>query len=181
MARKDERKAPTTHSVQSAVEGVVETDGKIEFMGAYFKMTDRIGLMPLLKFAHASSKGLDSTDMEGLAALYSMIHDCIDHEQPMEERVNPVTGKVEMMPSGPSEWNRFEAHAIEMKAEADDLMSLVQRVIEAVAARPTRRPGDSSAGPQQTSVNSKASSSSRVSQALEMGGMQSVGDLARST
>jgi hypothetical protein len=179
VARNTGRKAPNTQSVQTAVEGVVENDGKVEFMGAYFKMADRIGLMPLLKFAHASSKGVDSTDMEGLAALYSMIRDCIDQEKPTEERPNPETGELETVPVGPSEFDRFETHATEMKAEADDLMSLVQRVIEAIAARPTRPPGDSSAGRQTTSENSKASSSSRVSRVLEAGGMQSVQDLAR--
>lgn len=181
MARNSGRKAtaPTTQSVQAAVEGVVEGDGKVEFMGEHFKMAEKIGLMPLLKFAHASSKGVDSTDMEGLSALYAMINDCIDQTKPMEEKLNPVSGLTEMVPIGPSEWDRFEAHAIEQKAEADDLMSLVQRVIEALAARPTRPPGDSSAGRQTTSANSKASSSSRVTQAMELEGMESVAGLGR--
>ena len=133
------RKA-TTHSVQAAVEGVplpaegeIVGDGrKVEFLGATFRMADRIGLMPLLRFAHASSKGLDSTDMEGLVALYDMIHDCIDVE----------------------EWDRFQRHAIDTKAEADDLMAMVQKVIETLTARPTTRPGDSSAGPRTTTRRS---------------------------
>lgn len=129
------RAKATTQSVQAAVEGVEVDDGrKVEFMGSAFRMADSIGLMPLLKFAHASAQGLDSTDMEGLAALYEMIHDCIHDD----------------------EWQRFERHAIDTKAEAEDLMSLVQKVIEALSARPSRPPGDSSAGRRPTSGNSKA-------------------------
>jgi hypothetical protein len=106
---------------------------KVEFMGSTFRMADSIGLMPLLKFAHASSRGLDSMDMAGLAALYSMIQDSIHAD----------------------EWPRFEQHAIDTKAEAEDLMKLVQKVIEALAARPTSPPGSSSAGRQPMLQNLK--------------------------
>lgn len=145
QARRRGRKNDPTHEVQAAVEGVVLNDGKVEFMGAHFQMSDRIGLMPLMKFAYSASKGIDSTDMEGLAALYSMVKDCIDDSEPDAN-------------GNSAEWRRFERHAIEQKAEADDLMKCVQRVIEVLAARPTRRPGDSSAGPPSISPNSKASS-----------------------
>jgi len=140
-SRKATKKATrtTTQTVQAAVEGVEIVDRrKVEFMGSTFRMADSIGLMPLLKFAHASSRGLDSTDMAGLAALYSMIQDCIAAD----------------------EWPRFEQHAIDTKAEADDLMTLVRKVIETLSARPTLPPGDSSAGRPTTSENSKDSSSS---------------------
>lgn len=154
---------PTTHDVQAAVEGVVEAgeivgDGrKVEFMGREFRMAASIGLMPLLKFAHASSKGLDSTDMEGLAALYSMIKDCIDD----------------------SEWAAFERHAMDTKAEADDLMGLVQKCIEAITARPTVPPGDSSAGRPGTLRNSRANSSTAGTGRPELEeGMVSVADLS---
>lgn len=131
-----------THHVQAAAEGVqIVGDGrKVEFLGSDYRMAEKIGLMPLMRFAHVSSKGLDSDDMEGLAAMYTMIQDCID----------------------PADWKRFEADAIEKKAEAEDLFGVVKRVIEILSARPTQRPADSSAGPQPTSVNSKASSSSPV-------------------
>lgn len=178
------RKA-TTQTVQSAVEGVViDDEDKVEFKGEYFLMAKSIGLMPLLKFAHASAQGLDSNDMEGLAAMYSLISDCIDQTKPMEERPDPLSGEPKMVPVGPSEWERFERHAISAKADAEDLMKLVQTVIERLAARPTKRPGDSLAGPQTTSANSKASSSSRgiPYPGLEgMEGMTSVADLGHST
>lgn len=164
QARKRASRKASTATVQAAVEGVVEHDGKVEFMGAYFQMAENIGLMPLLKFAHASSQGLDSNDMEGLAALYSMLQDCIDPgiEGDPENGVESTLGR---------EWKRFERHAITTKAEADDLMAMVQKVIEVISSRPSRRPGGSSPGPQRTLASSKDSSLTE--------GMTSVQDLDR--
>jgi hypothetical protein len=137
------RRKPTaavgTHQVQAAVEGVeiVGDARKVPFMGAEFRMADRIGLMPLMHLAVASKKGVDAADMEGLVAMYEVIRDCVDV----------------------SEWPRFERHAVDMKAEADDLMKVVQHVIEAISARPTSPPGGLSTGRRTTSANSKGSSS----------------------
>lgn len=136
-------------------------------------MSDSIGMMPLLQFAHASSKGLDSADMEGLAALYAMIRDCIDQTRPQKD----VDG--ELVDDGPSEWDRFQRHAVDTKAEADDLMAVVQKCIEVISARPTRPPGDSSAGRPTTSANSKALSSTAATRRPELEGMVSVADLGR--
>lgn len=164
-----------THDVQSAVEGVPVTgqvtsaDGKIEFMGSWFKVADSVGLMPLLEFAHASSKGLDSTDMEGLVALYAMIRDCI------MDRADCDCGCQD-------EWNRFRRHATDTKAQADDLMDLVKKCIELISARPTSQPGGSSAGLRSTSPNSKGHSSTGATARPELlEGMTSVADLDRST
>lgn len=173
------RKVATTQVVQAAVEGVDYPDdpSKVEFKGEYFAMAESIGLMPLLRFAHASSQGLDSDDLEGLAAMYELISDCIDQTVPTEMRVDPSDGVKKEMPAGQSEWQRFVRHSVKTKADADDLMKLVQRVIERLAARPTKRPGDSSAGPQTTSVNSKDSSSGQDIQYPGLDGMTSVADL----
>jgi hypothetical protein len=136
------------HELQAAAEGVVlprDENGevvadKVEFMGERYKIANKVGLMPLIKFAHAASSGLDSSDMEGLAALYAMIRDCID----------------------PGEWLRFERDAIDKRAGDADLLPVVEQTIELLTARPTRRPSGSSDGPRPTSPSSTGSSSSRV-------------------
>ena len=144
-AAEPRRRKPSTHDLQAAVEGVpVAPDGKVEFMGGYFGMAQSIGLMPLLQFAHAAKQGLDSGDMEGMAALYAVIRDCIDNERPQKE----VDG--ELVDDGLSEWDRFQRHTIDHKAGGEELMAVVQKCIEAISARPTRPPGDSSAGRQTT-------------------------------
>lgn len=158
----------TVHEVQAAAEGVhLDDDGRVEFMGTRFRMTDRVGLMPLMKFAMTAKQGIKDDDLEGLAAMYALIRDCIDQTVPtkpvLDEHGQPRyddAGQPITEPDGPSEWDRFERHAIDSKAEAEDLFGVVTAVIQRLSARPTRRPGVSSAGPQTTSPSSKAISSS---------------------
>jgi hypothetical protein len=147
--------ALSTHDIQAAVEGVVADVDTVEFCGETFRMSDRIGLMPLMKFAYASSKGIDSADMDGLAAMYVMVRDCID---------------------GPDEWDRFERLAMDSKADDVAIFAVVQQCIEKISARPTRRPKDSSTGPRRISGNSKGSSRSRVTHP-QADGLVAVSDL----
>lgn len=158
--RKRAPEIESTHTVQAAVENVElhvvdgEVTGtqpreacakcgevdcacpRVEFMGSTFRISDRIGLMPLLKFAHAADSGLNSETMEGMAAQYAMIRDCIDSE----------------------DWARFERHAIDGKAGPVELDKVTADVIAMLTVRPTSPPGDSSAGRQPTSDTSKVSS-----------------------
>ncbi len=151
----------TLHEVQAAAEGVVLDDGDhVELHGERFRLAETIGMMPLMRFAQASKAGLGGDDMEGLAALYSLLRDTIDTTRPQIEVNDPATGEPTMVDGGPSEWDRFEAHADKTKADADELIGVVHRAIEAISARPTKRPGASSPGPQTTQVSSKAISSS---------------------
>lgn len=147
---------PTTQEVQSTAEGIVgqaNDANMLEFMGEKFRISSKIGLMPLLKFAHTAKQGADSQDMEGMDALYTIVRDCVD---------------------GAEEWQRFEDYATRMKADDEDLMPFVQRVIALAAARPTRQPANSSGGPATTSAGLKGSSSSP-----DTAGLVAVSDLAR--
>jgi hypothetical protein len=153
--------ADPAHQMQAITEGVAAptiVDGaeQVDFLGKSFRMADRIGLMPLMKFAHAASAGLDSDDMAGLVAMYEMIRDCVH----------------------PEDWPRFEQHAVEERADSEQLMALVGRVIETLSARPTRRPTDSSVGPQPTSPNLTVPSSSWATQA-GTGDLMSVDELMK--
>ena len=128
----------TVHELQAQAEGVEIVGGgqKVTFLDAEYRIAHKVGLMPLMRFAVTAKQGADADDMEGLAAMYTLIRDCID----------------------PADWPRFEQDAIDKKAEAEDLLKVVQDVIGALTARPTQRPAGSSAGPQTTSENSKVPS-----------------------
>ncbi len=153
----------SVHEWQARAEGVEIVGGgdKVTFMGDTYRIAERVGLMPLMRFAMVAKSGVEDDDMEGLAAMYTLIRDCID----------------------PGEWARFEKDAIDKKAEQEELLKVVTDVIEALSARPTRRPADSSAGPQSTSPNSKERSiSPPVVDPPEVEGWASIHDLlARST
>lgn len=163
--------------VQAAAEGaeVVDDGRSVEFLGARFRTADKVGLMPLMKFAMTARKGVESDDLEGLAAMYSLIRDCVDQTRPqkavLDEDGEPLIqdGKPVTEDDGPSEWDRFEQHAIDSKAEAEDLFGVVSKVIEALSARKAPRPGDSSAGPPTTSGSSKAISSSTATRRVPEG------------
>lgn len=160
--------ADLTQEVQAAAEGVelVDDGRSFDFLSERFRMSEKIGLMPLMKFAMTAKQGVGSDDLEGLAAMYAMIRDCVDQTKPqkpvLDEAGQPRIGddgQPVTEDDGPSEWDRFEAHAINSKAEAEDLFGVVSKVIEALSARKAQRPGVSSAGPPTTSGSSKAISS----------------------
>lgn len=146
----------TVHDLQARSEGVeVVDDLAIDFLGERMRLRDRIGLMPLMAFAMASEAGGDTGDMKALSALYRLLRSCIHAD----------------------DWPRFEDHAEQTAADADDLLKVVGQAIEQVTARPTRRPAVSSAGPQTTSPNSNAPLSSSPSPQGEMADLVSIDEL----
>jgi hypothetical protein len=123
-------------------------DGTISFAGEEFAVAERIGLMPLMRFAHIAESGVDSEDMAGLAAMYDLLEQCVAEE----------------------DWSRFQRAATKSRADGEALMAVVKDAIEAISARPTSRPSDSSAGPTTTRPSSAGDSSSRVIARLEENG-----------
>lgn len=120
---------------------------EVSFAGESFTIADRIGLMPLMRFAKVAQSGVDSRELAGLAAMYDLIEQCIAEQ----------------------DWPRFEKAADRTRADADELMQVVQDVMALVAARPTERPSDSSDGPPATATNSTVASSSPADRFVSMG------------
>lgn len=140
---------------------VTSTDGKVELLGRWFRVADKVGIMPLLKFASASD--IDTEDPRALSAMYSMLQDSI-------HAGTPACGKCAACRAGderkcaefdPGDWKAFEQHAIEAKAEADDLFEVVSKVLQIVTGRPTRQPSSSSPGRPATSRRSTGTSSAK--------------------
>lgn len=129
---------------------VVESGDKVEFMGRSFRIASRIGLMPLLKFASAAN--MDVSDPQALAAMYTMLRDCI-HEG------TPACGECAECAAGDEtscklfdrgDWAAFEEHAMVTKAEAEDLFEVVSKVLEIVSGRPSKPRAGSSPGQRTT-------------------------------
>ncbi len=140
---------------------IVTSERTVEFMGRRFRIAEKIGLMPLLKFSAFSDVSVQ--DPRALGALYAMLRDCIHPG-------HPGCGKCEDCKNGadqacaeydPGDWHAFEDHAMETKADADELMDVVTKVIELIAARPTGPPPPSSPGRRSTRDTSMARSSAR--------------------
>lgn len=105
---------------------------EVSFCGETFTIPDKIGAMPLMRFASLARAGVDTDDLEGLAAMYDLLRSCIAED----------------------DWDRFETLAETEKAEGSDLWLLVQQVFVVHAERPTGQPSDSSDGPSTTSQSS---------------------------
>lgn len=117
----------------------------VDFFDEVFTVADKIGLMPLMRFAKVAKGGADSADMEALAVMLDLLEQCI----------------------APSEWQRFQDCADRNRADGEELLAVVTSVMETLTERPTSRPSDSSAGPQTTTPNSEGVLSSRVIGRLE--------------
>jgi hypothetical protein len=117
----DEAAEAEARALQGISEGI-PTDGRVSVLGHSYRVAEKVGLMPLLKFAHAANEGIDSQDIEGLNAIYEMLNDCI-HEK---------------------DWDRFQKEMTKEKAFVDDLLPVVQQAIQIISARPTGEPSDSS-------------------------------------
>lgn len=176
----DEGEVVTAYDAQASAEGVVLDDGDfLEFFGEKFRLADRVGLMPLVKFGNAANKGLDSDDMAGLAAMYSMIRAVI-HRPPLYDdhgaRKVDENGKTLR---DEAEWNRFQELAEDECAEGEDIMAFVNKAMEVMSARPRKPRAISSVGSRPTSQSSRADSSSPVTHP-QVAGLTPVADLGRS-
>lgn len=107
-----------------------------DFEGETFTVAEQIGIGPLADFAHAATSGLDTSDMEGLAAIRTMLRQVV-----VDEDSDRLWGAI-----------------TRSRADGDDLMPIVQAVMEAQTGRPTQQPSDSSGGLSTTGVSSRASS-----------------------
>ena len=125
-----------TAQVQAAVEGVVRGD-RIEFMGQWFRISDQVGVMPLMKFANAADNQIDTSDIAALSAIYDMLRDCIY----AGTEADPDPRVAALKPGEPGydegDWHKFERHAIRMKASAEDLLPVCQQTVEIITSRPT--------------------------------------------
>lgn len=152
---------PAPAEVKIAPDQVVTSARTVEFLGERFRISSSVGLMPMLKFAQYTD--MTTSDPKALAAMYALLRDCI-------ERGNPGCGKCPSCKADderackdydPGDWDRFERHAIDTKADADELLDVVTRAMELIAGRPTEPPSPSSPGRRSTRDGSMARSSAR--------------------
>lgn len=108
------------------------------FLGEQFHVAEKVAALPLMRFAKIAKAGVDADDLDGLAAMYDLLEQCLH----------------------PDDWGRFQAHADKTRADGDELLKVVQDVFAVLAERPTGRSSDSSDGPRIIEPNSTGVSSS---------------------
>ena len=137
----------------------------ITLAGESFRVAEKVGLMPLLKFSHAAASNLTTADEGAYAAMYEILRDVILEAEPpcgtcdgCRAAGRTVTSR-DCTEADQGDWGRFQDHAVACKADADELMDVVEQAIKLIAARPTESPSSSSTGRQGTSRRSTGSKS----------------------
>jgi hypothetical protein len=168
---------------------IITSERTVELLGRRFRIADRVGLMPLLKFSAFAD--VSTSDPRALGAMYAMLKDCIHPGTPACgecaacqpercgqcrgcERVRDADADPDASPClvntpdesqcksfDPGDWRAFEDHACEAKADADDLLDFLSKTIELISGRPTQPPPTSSPGRRSTRDASMARSSAR--------------------
>lgn len=103
----------------------------VDFHDEQYRITDKVGAMPLMRFSKLAQSG-DVSEQDALIAMYDLIEACFD----------------------PIDWERFQQAAMKHRADSDELMAVVSQVFLVLADRPTSRPSDSSDGPLTTAPSS---------------------------
>lgn len=111
---------------------------QFKFEGELFTVANDMNFVALGRFASAAQSGLDTAEMEGLAAMIELISSVVIDE----------------------DRDRFLSLASRKRADGELLMQIVQAVIEAQTGRPTVQPSGSPDGQSRTGESSKAPSSS---------------------
>jgi hypothetical protein len=88
--------------------------------GRMFRLSDSIGLMPLMEWA-ASRDEVDTTNTGALLSFYRILQDLVH----------------------PDDWQEFRAHTRENKCIDEEFIAFQAAALEALAARPTREPAAS--------------------------------------
>lgn len=146
----------------SEITGQVTDVRSVEFMGKKFRIADKIGLMPLLKFSAFSN--VDVSDPRALSAMYAMLRDCIHPGDDPCGKCDNCRGGAEYRcqeRTDRGDWSAFEDHAMITRASADDLMDVITKVMELISGRPTQQPATSSGGRRTSSGGSTGTSSGR--------------------
>jgi hypothetical protein len=135
------------------------------FHGHEFALPAKVSSLPALRFAY-NAKQVVAAEAQARAAA--------QRARTPEARAaaDRQWGEVELMANAglytylrdvitnPGDWERFEAAAAEFGADEEELMTVAQKIMAAVAARPTRRSSGSPAGPSSTGPGSTDDSAS---------------------
>jgi hypothetical protein len=152
-------KAEIVHEVRP--DSITPVTRSVELKGKRFRIAEKIGAMPLLKFSTYAD--MDIQDPRALAAMYTLLRDCIHPGTPGCGECAACTAGNERSCAeyDYGDWAAFEEHAMTTKADADELMDVVTKVMELISGRPTEPAATSSSGPPATSARSTGSSSAR--------------------
>ena len=122
----------------------------VEFCGEQFRIGERVGMMPLMRYARMAKRAHElersgqaasgEDELEAMDATLTLLEQCVH----------------------PDDWSRFERVTTAAGTGMDGYLEFAGQVMAAIAARPTGRSSDSSDGPRTIEPSSTDDSSSPV-------------------
>lgn len=150
----------------------------IEFRGQTYRVAEKIGLAPLIRFGKLAKSGADSGDMGSLAVMYDVLDQCFASQcdscgswdqVALLTRDEAAACCADRKPAT-VEFDRFMDAATVGRWDDEEILEVVGKVMEALADRPTGRPSASSAGPPTANTSFEDVSSLRAQRRLEAAG-----------
>jgi hypothetical protein len=150
----------------------------VEFRGEEYRVAEKVGLAPLMRFAKLAKSGGDSADMGALAVMYDLLDQCFAREcsacgETDERKLiakDPAGACCEKREIVTAEFDRFMDRATEEHLDHEEILEVVGKVFEVLSNRPTGRPSASPPGPPTTPENYEDVSSLRAQRRLEEAG-----------
>lgn len=166
--------APSLGEFGAELAAVDATDDPDTFLfhGHEFVLPAKVSSLPALRFAY-NAQQVTALENQARASLQRARTEAAREEaarQMAEVQLAANAGLYTYLRdvlAGPGEWERFETVAAEFGADEQELLDVAQKIMAAVAARPTRRSSGSPAGPSSTGDGSTGDSASPSSPEVE--------------
>lgn len=152
----------------------------VEFRGETYRIAEKIGLAPLIRFAKLAQTSADTMDVGSLAVMYDVLEQCFT-ELPYCAACESVDTAAlaakddadrccENRRVVQREFDRFLDVATAARWDDEEIMEVVGKVMEALSERPTGRQSAVSGGPPSMPVSYEDVSSLRAQRRLEDSG-----------
>lgn len=147
----------------------------VEYRGETYRVAEKIGLAPLIRFAKLAKSGADSGDMGSLAVMYDVLDQCFaskceacgswDQEALLTRDLDKAC--CEKRAPSTVEFDRFMDNATVGRWDHEEILEVVGKVMEVLSDHSPTQRSDSSPEPSSVSASFEDASSLRAQRRLE--------------
>lgn len=150
----------------------------VEFRGEPYRVAEKIGLAPLIRFGKLAKSGGDSGDMESLAVMYDVLDQCFaskcdacgSWDQAALFTRDQAAACCDKRSPATVEFDRFMDNATAGRWDHEEILEVVGKVMEALSERTPTPRSVSSPEPSSASTSFEDASSLRAQRRLEAAG-----------
>lgn len=152
----------------------------VEFKGETYRIAEKVGLAPLIRFGKLAKVGADSADVGALAVMYDVLEQCFDtvpycaacgsQDTAALATADADTKCCDERRVVQNEFDRFMDVATAARWDHEEILDVVGAVMEELSKRPTGRSSVSESGPPTARPNYEDDLSLRAQRRLEEAG-----------